>query len=198
MKKIIMIVCVTFISGLTLTSQTVLAAEVQSKVTGQLIAPTSSSDDKYSVNPSNLPDIGKKKSSALIEGVIALMLYSGMADYSKKKWRINMIRIKHLSGIVAIFVSLGWISITVHANTPQTTVTGEIIAGDFSMTPPNNVSFNAKLTGKTQKIDLDAINTTVTDYRGSQDGWQITLNSLNDKDYAKNYQLNINGNNISD
>lgn len=66
------------------------------------------------------------------------------------------------------------------------------------MTPPNNVSFNAKLTGKTQKIDLDAINTTVTDYRGSQDGWQITLNSLNDKDYAKNYQLNINGNNISD
>lgn len=62
MKKIIMmIVCVTFISGLTLTSQTVLAAEVQSKVTGQLIAPTSSSDDKYSVNPSNLPDIGKKR-----------------------------------------------------------------------------------------------------------------------------------------
>ncbi|MCJ1978241.1 hypothetical protein [Pseudolactococcus paracarnosus] len=101
-----------------------------------------------------------------------------------------MIRIKHLSGIVAIFISLGWISITAYANTPETTVTGEITAGDFSMTPPNEVSFNARLTGKIQKIDLDVIKTTVTDYRGSEDGWQITVNSPNYKKYAKNYQLN--------
>lgn len=195
MKKIItmIIVSVTLISGLTLTSQTVLAAGVHSKVTGQLIAPTPSSKDNDSVNPSNLPDTGEKRSSLFIEGVIALVLASGMVYYSRKKWRINMIRIKHLSGIVAILVSLVWISITAHANTPETTVTGEITAGDFSMTLPNSISFNAKLTGKTQEIDLDEINTTVTDYRGSQDGWQITVNSPNYTDYANNYQLVING-----
>ncbi|MCJ1978242.1 hypothetical protein [Pseudolactococcus paracarnosus] len=86
MKKIIMmVVYVTFISGLTLTSQTVLAEGIQPRVTGQLIEQTPSSDDNDPANPSNLPDSGEKKSSAVIEGVIALVLYSGIGCYSRKK-----------------------------------------------------------------------------------------------------------------
>lgn len=108
-----------------------------------------------------------------------------------------MTSIKHLSAITAIFVCSFGMSAIAHANTPETTVTGEIIPGEFSMTIPNNVKFSATLTGQTQKIDLDSIKTTVTDYRGNQDGWQITVNSPNYTDYADNYQLVINGKAIS-
>lgn len=77
------------------------------------------------------------------------------------------------------------------------TVTGEIISGDFSITPPNDLSFSAKLNGQKQNLDLNPIQTKVTDYRGRDEGWQLTVKTSNFDEYSQNYQLLINGQLVS-
>ncbi|PFG85578.1 hypothetical protein BW152_00485 [Lactococcus lactis] len=77
------------------------------------------------------------------------------------------------------------------------TVTGEIISGDLSIAPPNDLSFSAKLNGQKQNLDLKPIQTKVTDYRGRDEGWQLTVKTSNFDEYSQNYQLLINGQLVS-
>lgn len=85
------------------------------------------------------------------------------------------------------------------ANSSSTTlISGEIISGEFSLSQPNDANFNVQLNGKKQKITLDSIVSTITDYRGIDDGWQIVVKSSNFNEYKSNYQLMINHQKISD
>ncbi|MBF8807313.1 MAG: hypothetical protein IC227_01440 [Enterococcus lacertideformus] len=83
------------------------------------------------------------------------------------------------------------------ADTTTSTVTGEIISGEFSMTMPNDLNFQATLNGQKQALDLQPIKTKITDYRGQKEGWQLTVKSPNFETYAQNYQLIINDQSIS-
>lgn len=86
-----------------------------------------------------------------------------------------------------------------HAESNVTsTVSGEIISGEFSMSVPNDVSFTAKLNGQKQTIQIDDIQTKVTDYRGIDNGWQVIVKSPNFNQYRQHYQLRINDQYISD
>lgn len=97
---------------------------------------------------------------------------------------------------VCSVVYLFWGS-PVFADITHSTVTGEIISGDFSMTTPNDLIFSARLSGKNQQLSLKPIQTKVTDYRGRDEGWQVTVKSSNFDAYAQNYQLSINGQLVS-
>ena len=76
-------------------------------------------------------------------------------------------------------------------------VTGEIVSGEFSMSTPNNLTFIAKINGKTQVVDLETINVIVTDYRGVNSGWNLTVKSPNYSSYSDNYHIKINKKEIS-
>ncbi|WP_407350020.1 hypothetical protein VNN41_03275 [Lactococcus garvieae] len=79
----------------------------------------------------------------------------------------------------------------------ETVLTAEIIEGDLSMTQPNNLNFNAKLNGKEQIIDLEPIQTTITDYLSKGQGWKLTVKSPNFESYASSYQLSVNNEKIN-
>ncbi|CAK20206.1 hypothetical protein WJ048_04020 [Listeria welshimeri] len=80
----------------------------------------------------------------------------------------------------------------------NTLVSGEIVSGGFSLSQPNNVNFNIQLNGQKQEVALDSIISTITDYRGIDDGWQVVVRSSNFNEYKSNYQLMINHQKISD
>lgn len=82
--------------------------------------------------------------------------------------------------------------------TTNSIIKGEIIPGDFSMSVPNDISFTANLNGQKQSIQIGDIQTSVTDYRGIDNGWQVMVSSPNFKRYQLHYQLMINDQLISD
>lgn len=77
-------------------------------------------------------------------------------------------------------------------------IKGEILAGNLSMSKPNDLKFEVKLNGKEQTKKLSAIKTDVTDYRGSKEGWSLSVKSPNYNLYNKNYTIITNNNHISD
>ncbi|MFK4895353.1 hypothetical protein ACI1TH_00375 [Lactococcus petauri] len=83
------------------------------------------------------------------------------------------------------------------ADTVSSTVTGEIIPGNLSMSKPNDLAFKTTLNGKKQTVKLDAIQTTISDYKKSG-GWQLTVKSPNYITYFNSYQLKINNQDISE
>lgn len=84
-----------------------------------------------------------------------------------------------------------------YADTTHSIISGEIISGELSMETPNNLEFRATLNGKKQTIELNPIKSDITDYRGRDEGWQLTVKSLNFEAYSQNYQLLINDQLIS-
>ncbi len=80
----------------------------------------------------------------------------------------------------------------------SSTVSGEIVAGEFSLSQPNDVNFKVQLDGKKQVVTLEDIQFKIKDYRGIEDGWQVVVKSSNYATYKNNYTLNINQHNISD
>ena len=108
--------------------------------------------------------------------------------------KINKLVIIMLLGIIGSFNQM----LVCHAESNViSTVRGEIISGEFSMSVPNDVSFTAKLSGQKQSIQIDDIQTSITDYRGRNEGWQVTVKSSNFDAYAQNYQLSVNGQLVS-
>ena len=87
---------------------------------------------------------------------------------------------------------------TLAADNAITTISGEITSGELYMTVPNNVSFSLQLNGNDQIKELDTINFDVTDNRGINEGWEITLKSVNFDTYNTNYTFDIGSQAISD
>lgn len=106
---------------------------------------------------------------------------------------------KKYASIVLLFLLLMFSSMAMVSadNTQETVVTAEIVEGDLSMSQPNALNFNAKLNGKEQIIDLDSIQTTITDYLLKDGGWGLTIKSPNFKSYSSNFQLSVNNKNIN-
>lgn len=82
--------------------------------------------------------------------------------------------------------------------TTQTSISGEIVWGELSMSDPNDLSFSILLNGKEQHQPLEDIQMEITDYRGIENGWQLTLRSSNYNHYNQNYQLMIHNKPITD
>lgn len=109
--------------------------------------------------------------------------------------KINKLITIMLLGIISSFNQM----LVSHAESNVTsTVSGEIVSGEFSMSVPNDVSFIAKLNGQKQSIQIDDIQTSITDYRGIDNGWQVIVKSSNFNQYQQHYQLKINDQFISE
>lgn len=105
---------------------------------------------------------------------------------------------KFFIGALTFFILLANSS-HIFANTTTSLLTGEVISGELSMSIPNNLDLRASttLTGKKQFLDINSIQSKVTDYRGIEEGWRLTLKSSNFDSYAKSFQLIVNGESIS-
>lgn len=109
--------------------------------------------------------------------------------------KINKLLIIMLLGIVGNF------SHTIEGyaeSNPTTTISGEIVPGNFSMSVLKDLDFIARLNGKKQSISIEDIQLSVTDYRGVENGWQIIVKSSNYNTYRQHYQLLIDNQFISD
>ncbi|WP_407856118.1 hypothetical protein [Enterococcus hailinensis] len=80
----------------------------------------------------------------------------------------------------------------------ETLITGKIISGNLSMSTPNNIDFNIQLTGENFTKMLEDIRTSTTDYRGNNQGWKIMVSSPNYSSYQNNFNLVLNGHEITD
>ncbi|MCI1903380.1 MAG: hypothetical protein LKJ03_04790 [Enterococcaceae bacterium] len=85
-----------------------------------------------------------------------------------------------------------------NGNDQNTEIQGKIISGDLSMTPPNDLSFKVQLSGQMIIKEIGQIETTVTDFRGIAQGWEIDVSSPNYRDYHENFSLLLNGSTITD
>lgn len=111
---------------------------------------------------------------------------------------------KTLSGLIAtatLFATLGG-SVAFAADS---TVTGTVAAGELSMTAPDNATFTATLNGSQQTVPVVAatsgtntISTTVTDYRGVEAGWNISVASSDYATYNSNFTLTVGGIAVTD
>ncbi|MCC4122020.1 WxL domain-containing protein [Lactococcus lactis] len=105
---------------------------------------------------------------------------------------------KYYSLLISACALLGFLwSSSGFADTTHSIISGEIISGELSMETPNNLEFRATLNGKKQTIELKPIESDITDYRGRDEGWQLTVNSPNFDAYNQSYQLLINGQLVS-
>lgn len=177
-----------------------MADTSHSKVSGTLLDPTLSSDkNNTSTAPKKgkeFPKTGEKAYFPLRLIGIPIVLFSGTIWYARKL-RMDMTKkYKYLfaGSCLGFLLIAGPIAF---ANSATSSVTGEVIPGRFSMTTPNGLNFQATLTGHEQTIHLKAVHTQITDYRGLNEGWTITVQSPNFDTYAQNYQLIINNQAIS-
>lgn len=98
---------------------------------------------------------------------------------------------KILLGLVTMLLVLSH-PLASKANTTSTVI-GELSPGVFTMTKPTDISFKTILTtGKKQTVELKDITTNVTDYRGINEGWQLTIKSPNYDQYRENFSIVIN------
>lgn len=106
--------------------------------------------------------------------------------------------------IPALFLLSSLLLFTIRAeaetngNNQNTEIHGEIISGDLSMTPPNDLSFKVQLSGQVITKEIGQIKTTITDFRGIKQGWKINVSSPNYRDYRENFILLLNGSTITD
>lgn len=110
-------------------------------------------------------------------------------------WKSGVLKIavskKVLLGLVTMLLVLSH-PLASKANTTSTVI-GELSPGFFTMTKPTDISFKTILTtGKKQTVELKDITTNVTDYRGINEGWQLTIKSPNYDQYRKNFSIVIN------
>lgn len=110
-------------------------------------------------------------------------------------WKSGVLKIavskKVLLGLVTMLLVLSH-PLASKANTTSTVI-GELSPGGFTMTKPTDISFKTILTtGKKQTVELKDITTNVTDYRGINEGWQLTIKSPNYDQYRENFSIVIN------
>lgn len=110
-------------------------------------------------------------------------------------WKSGVLKIavskKVLLGLVTMLLVLSH-PLASKANTTSTVI-GELSPGVFTMTKPTDISFKTILTtGKKQTVELKDITTNVTDYRGIDEGWQLTIKSPNYDQYRENFSIVIN------
>ncbi|ODJ62940.1 hypothetical protein [Brochothrix thermosphacta] len=110
-------------------------------------------------------------------------------------WKSGVLKIavskKVLLGLVTMLLVLSH-PLASKANTTSTVI-GELSPGVFTMTKPTDISFKTILTtGKKQTVELKDITTNVTDYRGINEGWQLTIKSPNYDQYRENFSIVIN------
>lgn len=110
-------------------------------------------------------------------------------------WKSGVLKIavskKVLLGLVTMLLVLSH-PLASKANTTSTVI-GELSPGFFTMTKPTDISFKTILTtGKKQTVELKDITTNVTDYRGINEGWQLTIKSPNYDQYRENFSIVIN------
>ncbi|WP_413522148.1 hypothetical protein [Brochothrix thermosphacta] len=110
-------------------------------------------------------------------------------------WKSGVLKIavskKLLLGLVTMLLVLSH-PLASKANTTSTVI-GELSPGVFTMTKPTDISFKTILTtGKKQTVELKDITTNVTDYRGINEGWQLTIKSPNYDQYRENFSIVIN------
>lgn len=110
-------------------------------------------------------------------------------------WKSGVLKIavskKVLLGLVTMLLVLSH-PLASKANTTSTVI-GELSPGVFTMTKPTDISFKTILTtGKKQTVELKDITTNVTDYRGINEGWQLTIKSPNYDQYQENFSIVIN------
>ncbi|ATF25654.1 hypothetical protein [Brochothrix thermosphacta] len=115
-------------------------------------------------------------------------------------WKSGVLKIavskKVLLGLVTMLLVLS--HPLVSKAKPTSTVIGELSPGVFTMTKPTDISFKTVLTtGKKQTVDLKDITTNVTDYRGINEGWQLTIKSPNYDQYRENFSIVINQKSIT-
>ena len=115
-------------------------------------------------------------------------------------WKSGVLKIavskKVLLGLVTMLLVLSHPPAS-KANTTSTVI-GELSPGVFTMTKPTDISFKTILTtGKKQTVELKDITTNVTDYRGIDEGWQLTIKSPNYDQYRENFSIVINQKSIT-
>lgn len=91
-------------------------------------------------------------------------------------------------------------SVTAFADDLTSTVSGKITSGALSMSTPNNFSFDIQLTGEQQLVELDEaqhVMTKVSDFRGTLEGWEISVKSPDFATYADNFQVVISNNEVT-
>lgn len=104
-----------------------------------------------------------------------------------------MRKYKKIGGVCCtLILFFSWSGSVGAASTAVTKITGTITSGALSLSVPQNLAFTAKLNGKPQSLDLDTLKTTITDERGIENGWRLTVKSSNFDAYKQNYQLRIN------
>lgn len=89
-------------------------------------------------------------------------------------------------------------NVAVASDNKTSTIGGEVTAGEFSMAVPEDLKIKVQLTNKEQILKLAPIHTTVKDYRGLEEGWQVTVKSSNYNDYKDSYTLIMNDKKIND
>lgn len=93
--------------------------------------------------------------------------------------------------VLCTLCSIGGGKVSAEDNGNTSVISGEIVSGDFSMTQPNDLSFNFKLNGENQTKKVGALTSAIIDNRGIDEGWQITLKSSNFNTYKDNYVLKV-------
>lgn len=72
-----------------------------------------------------------------------------------------------------------------------TTVSAQVSSGELTMSPPQSPSINATLTGSDRKIQLPMIETQVTDLRGVNSGWTLSVKADNYTSFKKYIDLQL-------
>ena len=154
----------------------------------QLILHSDNNPTKKVNTISKIPNLG--------DGSDAIAIFVGMLVLvSLVIWKRGVLKTvvskKILLGLVTMLLVLSHPLVSKAKTT--STVIGELSPGVFTMTKPTDISFKTVLTtGKKQTVDLKDITTNVTDYRGINEGWQLTIKSPNYDQYRENFSIVIN------
>ncbi|MGL5896490.1 MAG: hypothetical protein ACRCZN_05845 [Lactococcus lactis] len=72
-----------------------------------------------------------------------------------------------------------------------TTVSAKVYAGELTMSTPQSPSVKATLSGKDSTVKLPAITTEVTDHRGTNSGWTLSIKANNEESFKKYIKLSL-------
>lgn len=72
-----------------------------------------------------------------------------------------------------------------------TTVSAQVSSGELTMSTPQSPSVKATLSGKDSTVKLPAITTEVTDHRGVNSGWTLSVKADNYSSFKKYIDLQI-------
>lgn len=83
------------------------------------------------------------------------------------------------------------------AENSSSTVNGRIESGELSMTAPDSQTFTAVLQKEEQMIELPDTTMVISDYRGLDEGWSLTVSSPNFEEYKDHIRLTVSGKDIT-